>query len=144
MNHPLTPNWSRIAHLDALYAYNPFDPTRAYSTEPANIIEEVLADTQNLYSHYRKVSLATAKPFFPTLIPGYNDSILRPNSSHTIVPKTAGNTALIDLMSSMVKESLGEEFTSLQLITSWNEWNEGSNVEDDEDSLSYLKKLQHK
>ena len=142
LNTKMHPNWDRLAQFDAIYAYNPFDPTRSYPGTPEGNIESFLKYTRILYRNYSYISAASSKPFFPTLIPGYNDTVVRPKKQNAILERKTSGTLLIDDLMTLVQEELS--YNTITLITSWNEWNEGTNLERDVESLRVISKdLQH-
>jgi len=118
------PEWSRLVSFDALTAYNPLNPKGGDKSS-----EEYLEQFSLLYSRYQNISSALGIPFFPTVLPGYNDRGVRPDEKNSIVPRKSISD---NFLSASIKET-GLPFLDSQvpmlLVTSWNEWNEGTQIE---------------
>lgn len=118
------PEWDRLRAFDAVTVYNPYDE---FQTEHAGCQgqDKFISDVKELYSKYRKISSSVGIPFFPTVIPAYNDRAVRPKEDHFILPREG---LFERLLLDAVSPNLNSE-TPVAMITSWNEWNEGTQIE---------------
>jgi hypothetical protein len=125
----LEPNWSRLTAFDAITCYNPYDSGR---TRHAGVkgAESFISDVSKLYSHYRKVSRAAGIPFIPGVLPGYNDRGVRLNEDHFVLPRQLedGDSFFDTALEQLVAPFLDPQ-APVFAITSWNEWNEGTQIE---------------
>ncbi|HQH27374.1 MAG TPA: glycoside hydrolase family 99-like domain-containing protein, partial [Oligoflexia bacterium] len=127
----LQPDWDRLNAFDALTAYNPYDSTRTqYAGQSGADI--FLTDVENLYRRYRGICAAAGIRFFPGVLPGYNDRALRPKEDHYVVPRKIGPDRAQDFFAASISRwamTLLDQSLPVMLVTSWNEWNEGTQIE---------------
>lgn len=123
------PNWDRLSAFDALTSYNPYDSARKEHGGEAGA-ESFLRDVAGLYEHYRKVATTVGISFIPGVLPGYNDRGVRLLEDHYVVPRKLKDGSLFFEQS---LEHWGAPYLDrknpLIAITSWNEWNEGTQIE---------------
>ncbi|MCB0322798.1 MAG: glycoside hydrolase family 99-like domain-containing protein [Bdellovibrionales bacterium] len=124
------PNWDRLSAFDAITTYNPYDASRDLHGGSAGA-EQFLTDVSRLYAAYRAYASSVGLHFIPGVLPGYNDRAIRPDEDHFVVPRDFG-----DPKKSFFSESLrrwGAPFLDrkrpMLTVTSWNEWNEGTQIE---------------
>src|SRR5262249_59016620 len=82
---------------------------------------------------FRAVASTAGIPFIPTVLPGYNDRVLRPREDHFVLPRFYGTESFFR----RALETLATPFwrdTGFVIVTSWNEWNEGTQIEPAEPS----------
>ncbi len=106
-----------LAAFDGLHAYNPAGLT--------------LDETARQYTAASLAARLAGRLFAATVIPGYQEGY--PGASGPVVPRDGGATyrAYWDLARASVPQWV--------LITSWNEWHEGSEIEPSEEyGASYL------
>jgi hypothetical protein len=88
-----------------------------------------LAQFTDLYKHYRAICASLGVALIPAVLPGYNDRGVRPEESHAIVERNLESKSFFE----QSLENLGLPFSDrkkpLIIITSWNEWNEGTQIE---------------
>jgi len=131
----LIPNWDRIRAFDAITLYNPYNPDAPYN-EQDEPIEYFLKETESLYRKYRSIAETAGVPFIPTVIPGYDDRVLRPKiNAYPLERKNNTGTYLLDQLLDISESSLSGSAPNMTIITSWNEWNEGTQIEPGKKSL---------
>ncbi len=128
------PNWQRLIAFDAITAYNPYDASRK---EFAGVrgVENWLAAVEKLFARYKAIAATVGIPFVPGVLPGYNDRGVRLNADHYVIPRTFGplgqeadQSLFQHALERHVRPFLSGE-SSLFVVTSWNEWNEGTQIE---------------
>jgi hypothetical protein len=124
------PQRRRIAHFDALTAYNLYDET-APSHSGYGATSELLSDAHSLYALYR--AAAEGRPVIPLAFPGYNDRAVRAEADHYPIPREwspgAGEgTFLAEWMKRFTLPEIDAELP-MMLVTSWNEWGEDTAIE---------------
>ncbi len=133
MHQTLDPDLGRIKAFDALTCYNPYwSDQKEHSGEDG--IENFFRDVDQLYSKYSKVAKDNGLDFFPGILAGYNDRGVRLKENHFVIPHYYQNKT--GEQKSFFQENLQRFATKylskrnpLFVITSWNEWNEGSQIE---------------
>jgi glycoprotein endo-alpha-1,2-mannosidase len=125
------PEWDRVAAFDALTAYNPYDASRRQYAGQAGA-ERFLADVERLFGRYRAVAATAGISFIPGVLAGYNDRALRPKENHYVVPRSFGQGKERDFFAESLRRwgfAYLDPTLPMISITSWNEWNEGSQIE---------------
>ena len=125
------PNWDRIAAFDAITCYNPYVAERSDLAGSAGAAD-FLKYGSELYARYDGVARSMGIPFFPGILPGYNDRGVRAKENHPVVPREIGMDGAQSFFSAALHEWGGpflDPVRPVMLITSWNEWNEGTNIE---------------
>ena len=125
------PDWDRLLAFDAITAYNPYDESRRQTADEAGA-NRFLSDVEALYARYRSVAATASIKFIPTVLPGYNDRGVRPKENHFVLPRFFGPLTDQTLFGMMLYRLASCRFTAdsgFLVITSWNEWNEGTQIE---------------
>lgn len=127
------PNWSRLTAFDAIACYNPYDASRTKHGGTAGA-EAFIEDIRSMYAQYRRIASLAGLDFFPGIIPAYNDRGVRPKENHFVVPRTYTSGTITknffaEALQRFVKPFLSGGRVELFTITSWNEWNEGTQIE---------------
>jgi hypothetical protein len=129
-NFPNKPNIERCNLFDGITAYNMYDWSKL-SHRGYGKFSSFIRDVKNIYREYRNSLYGI--DFIPSLIPGYNDRGIRPKLNHYIIPREFSS---YDNGSSFFEEGLNrivvpfiDKDINMILITSWNEWNEGTQIE---------------
>lgn len=131
----LIPNWERIRAFDAITLYNPYNPDAPYGDQE-DPLKYFVNETESLYRRYRSIAETAGVPFIPTVIPGYDDRVLRPKiNSFPLERESSTGDYLLDLLLDISESSLSNSSPRMTIITSWNEWNEGTQIEPGEKSL---------
>lgn len=121
------PNLTRMAAFDAVWTYNPLYSDGRFCGDAG--IDRFLSDTHDLYVSYRDAARRLGVEFVPTILPGYNDRGVRPGLAYCTVPRerASGELFLAQSWDRWVRPFLGE--SPLVMSTTFNEWNEGSQLE---------------
>lgn len=123
------PNWDRLRAFDAITLYNPYDPTREYLSLKENDSSDFLIETTELYYRYQDISNHLRIPFIKTCIPAYNDTAIRPLLQHQVIPQTDKNGVnTLNALRAIISD-IDQKESPFILTTSYNEWNEGTNIE---------------
>jgi glycoprotein endo-alpha-1,2-mannosidase len=125
------PNLERIKLFDAITAYNMYDwakPKQMGYGDRSSFLQEV----HDLYREYRS-ALGPEIPLVPAIIPGYNDRGVRLSEKHPAIPRRLGPEAAEGSFFTRALERTILPFVDaalpMALITSFNEWNEGTQIE---------------
>lgn len=124
-----SPNWNRLRAFDAITAYNTFDNSRPqHGGEQGS--ESFLRESTELFQKYRSIAASLAQPLLPLTLVAYNDRGHRPQANHFIVPRylPSGESFLSQSYRRWTEPFL-DQSQGLFALTSWNEWNEGSQIE---------------
>ncbi|MBP9838107.1 MAG: glycoside hydrolase family 99-like domain-containing protein [Proteobacteria bacterium] len=124
------PNTERVSAFDAITAYNPYDGRK---TEQAGVkgVENYLTDVSKLYTKYQKIAQDRDISFIPTALPGYNDRGVRLVEDHFILSRDSqseGQSFFSLNLNRLIRPFLDSK-NPIFMVTSWNEWNEGSQIE---------------
>jgi hypothetical protein len=124
----LQANWSRLAAFDALTCYNPYDASRTEHSGSQGF-DTYLRDVSELYEVYERYAATAGLMFIPGVLPGYNDRGVRPAEGHFVIPREVGGLNVFDVsLQRLVRPFLQSDFPFFA-VTSWNEWNEGTQIE---------------
>lgn len=128
------PDWERLTAFDAITCYNPYDSSRS-DHKGLGGAKRFIEDVTQLFASYRAYAATAGQRFIPCVIPGYDDSGVRPNAKHFAIPRK-----LADGRSTFSEglRSYGLPFSDptepMLVISTWNEWNEGTQIEPDSGS----------
>lgn len=130
------PNWRRLAAFDGITCYNGFDASRPEHGGSAGVAK-YLDDMDRLYAHYRDVAAVLGIGFFPGVLPGYNDRGVRLIEDHAVFPRFLASADAVPnyehtFFGASLERLVGPYLLGANrmfLVTSWNEWNEGSAIE---------------
>ena len=123
---------SRVQLFDAITSYNlyegEFQQHRGYRG-----LTRLLADSARLYERYREAA-GSRTVLFPQVLPGYNDRVMRLAAiDHFPIPRRVRPDAPDGSTLATYIERLAHPFLDprnpVVLVTSFNEWNEGSQIE---------------
>lgn len=135
------PNMRRIKLFDAITAYNMYDWAKSKQMGYGNT-STFLQDVHDLYREYQS-ALGKKVPLIPAIIPGYNDRGVRLSEKHSVIPRqftpgAAEGSFFIQALKQTVVPFV-DPAVPMILITSFNEWNEGTQVEPTVESALTLK-----
>jgi hypothetical protein len=126
------PDVERIKLFEAITAYNMYEGSRPEQGEYANS-STFFKDVSAKYREYEKIASENDIDFIPGIMPGYNDRGVRLKVNHYIIPRQFGPGEAEGSFFVKSIEKLAFPFLdpdiNMVLITSWNEWNEGTQIE---------------
>lgn len=132
--HPVPshkPQPQRIRLFDAITAYNMYEGGMKQHAGYAARTSHLL-DIERKMVQYQAIAKKRGVGFAPSALPGYNDRGVRRNSRHYIVPRQwyqgAKEGSFFAKYLDMALRRLDPKLKML-LITSWNEWNEDTQIE---------------
>lgn len=123
------PDPARIALFDAITGYTPYSRTQPAGWPDDTAFAPLDAARQLLF---RAVAAREGVAFIPGSLPGYDDRGERLAEDHHVLPRSLGPGAAPD---SLFRETLGiggtlvDPSLGLLTVTSWNEWNEDTQIE---------------
>lgn len=125
------PNLNRIRLFDGITAYNMYDWGRPKQMGYGNT-STFLSDVDDKYREYLS-ALGKEVPLIPSIIPGYNDRGVRPDEKHPVIPRQfqpggEEGSFFIQALKRTVIPFIDPDLP-MALITSFNEWNEGTQIE---------------
>ena len=130
------PDWQRLLSFDAVTSYNPYDPASS-DYEGVDVNDAFREKLPSLYRKYSKLAEKSNLNFIPTALPGYDDRALRALKNHPPLFRERGEFFkwFLSEAKKFVDPKLG-----IMTITSWNEWNEGTQIEPAKASANSLSK----
>jgi hypothetical protein len=123
------PDAERIARFDAITGYTPYSRKQAAGwPSETGYLESVDRRARS----FRRVASIQGVRFVPAVLPGFNDHGVRPGDAHYALPRELSLSSppgslfarSLDLAGRLVDRDL-----PLLLVTSWNEWQEDSQIE---------------
>lgn len=120
----------------------PYDGVTAYNmhTSVSGIGDDFAARVRARYALWAKAAEQHGVAFVPDVIPGFDDTAVRPAAAHPVIPRST------ELFSAQLSDALAFASgpTRLVMITSWNEWHEDTSIEPSQEfSLDYLTALRN-
>ena len=118
------PDWDRLSAFDAITCYNPYDSSKKHHGGSKGV-DSFLSDVEKLYERYSAIAATMGQVFIPGVIPGYNDRGVRPKNDHYVIPRKS-------VFKRMLKGAALPNIDSSEpmlVVTSWNEWNEATQIE---------------
>ena len=122
----------RLAPLDGVTAYN-------MHTSVAGIADGFADKVRDKYASWARAAAAEGVAFVPDVIPGFDDTEVRPEAAHPVIPRRP------ELFATQLEDALelANGPVRMVMITSWNEWHEDTSIEPSESfDLDYLTVLQ--
>ncbi len=118
----------------------PFDGVTAYNmhTSISGIGDNFAGRVRARYALWAEAADQHGVAFVPNVIPGFDDTAVRPEAAHPIIPRS------VELFSAQLSDALALASgpTRLVMITSWNEWHEDTSIEPGQEfGLEYLELL---
>jgi hypothetical protein len=124
----------------ALFLYLPrvFDEISIYNPHVSNnyILSNFWRNLEKLYSEWANFSEQNNLMFTPTLIPGFNDTKVRPQAQHSIIPRDPAKFI-------KTLENFSAQGYRTMNICSFNEWHEDTQIEPStiENTINAMKKI---
>jgi len=122
---------SRLALFDGVTAYN-------MHTSVPGVATWFEDGVSRQYKRWAQEAAATGVLFVPDVIPGFDDTAVRPEAHHPVIPRS------LELFTAQLKTALAlaDPQVRMVMITSWNEWHEGTSIEPAEEfGFTYLDAL---
>ena len=113
-----SPVASRISPYDGVTAYN-------MHTSVPGIAVNFPSKVEAVYSEWKKITDDIGVAFIPDVLPGFDDTAVRPEANHPIIERTPDQFK--EQLISAVKLASGEQ--RMVVVTSWNEWHEYTSIE---------------
>jgi len=124
-----SPNFTRIAALDAITAYNMHGPHK-YDGYPAET--HFLTKVSEKYLTYQNIASLAATAFIPKIMPGFNDRGVRLGADHYVIPNQvhpdSSLTSTFEHYAEMAEQFINKDLNAI-CITSFNEWHEDTQIE---------------
>ncbi len=121
---------------------NAFDAVTAYNmhTSVNGIANNFVTKVMDKYEEWQAVATQENVDFIPKVMPGFDDTAVRPQANHPVIPRTVTD------FGDYCQEALNFlPDNNLILINSWNEWHEYTQVEPDKDyGYEYLEVIEQK
>ena len=126
------PDVERMRLFDAITAYNMYDGSKSKQegyVSSSTFFKDVVAK----YREYKKIAEQNNIDFIPGIMPGFNDRGVRLARNHYVIPRQFGpgepeGSLFIKSIERLALPFLDPDI-NMVLITSWNEWNEGTQIE---------------
>ncbi len=118
----------------------PFDGVTAYNmhTSVPGVATWFGRELPHQYQRWAQEATAAGVAFVPDVIPGFDDTAVRPEAHHPVIPRS------LELFTGQSKTALAlaDPRIRMVMITSWNEWHEGTSIEPAEEfGFTYLDAL---
>ena len=121
----------RVQLFDAITAYNLYEGEFLHHAGHEGL-DAFFEESTDLYRRYEDAA-GSDTIIFPEVMPGYNDRVLRPRIDHYVIPRRTRPDAATGSTLEAMLERLAKPFLDSRLpvvlVTSFNEWNEGTQVE---------------
>ena len=125
---------AHIQTFDAVTAYN-------MHTSVEGIADDFNGKVSQEYAAWEARANDLGVDFIPGILPGFNDTSVRPQANHPPIPRSVG---LFESQLDTAFEFLSPRI-KLFMITSWNEWHEDTSIEPAQEfGFDYLDALQRK
>ena len=125
------PQLARLQPYSAVTAYN------MHRSEP-DIAHNFAENVSAQYELWAEMSRSAGVGFVPGILPAFDDTAVRPEAHHPIIPRD------IELFTKQLQLSapLAQQSPNMMMITSWNEWHEYTSIEPAEEyDFSFLSAL---
>lgn len=118
--------WQSPLNSQSQAVLNAFDAVSAYNmhTSVSGINEDFISKVAEQYKKWREAAVENGTEFVPNVIPGFDDSAVRPDADHPVITRST------DRFSQFVKtvKPLTTDIPILS-VTSFNEWHESTQIE---------------
>ena len=125
----LQPDPERIRLFDAITGYTLYSRTQAAGWPSELGYVQALGRRAR---RFQRVAKAEGVAFIPDALPGFNSRAVRPGAGEHVLPRALGpRSSQVSLFASTLAlaGSLVDPSLSLLAVTSWNEWNEDTQIE---------------
>ena len=125
----LPPDAQRIGLFDAITGYTLYSRTQAAGWPSQLGYVQALG---RRVRQFQRVAAAEGVAFIPDALPGFNSRAVRPQADEHVLPRALGpRSSQVSLFASTLAlaGSLVDPSLNLLAVTSWNEWNEDTQIE---------------
>lgn len=113
----------RLKYFDAVTSYNFYQPGRFKEGSDKEICDSFMKNIQEAEDKSVAICRKTGVPYWPVAMPGYNDTRIRPQAKHAIIPRLDGY-----FYEQSLKNVL-RHGSQVCMICTYNEWYEDSQIE---------------
>jgi hypothetical protein len=125
----LPPDPDRIGLFDAITGYTLYSRTQTAGWPSQLGYVQALGRRER---QFQRVAKAEGVAFIPDALPGFNSRAVRPEADEHVLPRALGpRSSQVSLFASTLAlaGSLVDPTLNLLAVTSWNEWNEDTQIE---------------
>ncbi|MGZ4382404.1 MAG: hypothetical protein ACXVZ3_13390 [Gaiellaceae bacterium] len=125
----LPPDPDRIGLFDAITGYTLYSRTQAAGWPSQLGYVQALGRRER---QFQRAARAEGVAFVPDALPGFNSRAVRPEAAEHVLPRALGpRSSQVSLFASMLAMAgaLVDPSLNLLAVTSWNEWNEDTQIE---------------
>jgi hypothetical protein len=112
------PTAARLALFDGVTGYN-------MHTARPDIADGFVSKVVQQYQVWEQAAEGAGVTFIPGIIPGFDDTAVRPQDHHPVIPRSPELFA--DLLKGSMPLATGQ--AQMLVVTSWNEWHEYTSIE---------------
>jgi glycoprotein endo-alpha-1,2-mannosidase len=125
------PDEERIKMYEGVTAYN-------MHTSVPDIADGFATNVDRQFRIWVKNTAKTDTAFIPNILPGFDDTAVRPEAHHPVIPRSE----VLFMEQYKTAIDLAADDIGIIMVTSWNEWHENTSIEPSkEEGTAYLEIL---